>query len=326
MKVMGAMRDMGTTEYTKWKKGSDLLLCISWFIWFLLSGVGIALGSPSSALREYNNGKYDQALKDYEQLLQRKEDPRLHFNAGASAYRNGRLDEAAKQFNEAINSPDLKLQQRAYFNHGNTLYYLGAGLPDASKRNEVWKKSFEDFQSTLKLDPQDADAKFNLEYVKKKLEELKQQQQQQNQNKSDQQQNQDQQQQQQQQNNQSKQDQSQQKQQAQQNQSGQKQDSSQQNQQAQQQKQEEQKQTAEQSQQQQAQQQQNQQQAASQSGKPEEKSDEKKQQQSGLTYAEGQMTPDQARQLLDSQKGEEMVLPVKPEGKPVDQNKPFKDW
>ncbi len=326
---------MRKTKYAEWCRDCNSFSCISWFSSLLLLGLVPAFGSPSSALREYNNGKYDQALEDYEQLLQRKDDPRLHFNAGASAYRNGRLDEAAKQFDEALNSPDLKLQQQAYFNRGNTLYYLGAGLPDPSKRTELWKKSVEDFRSTLKLDPQDTDAKFNYQYVKKKLEELKQQQQQQNQNKSDQQQNQDQQQQQQsQQNSQSKQDQNQQQkqeQQAQQNQSDQKQGSSQRNQQAQQ-KQDEQKQNAEQSQQQQAQksqaeQQQNQQQqAAAQSGKPEDKSGEKEQNEAAMAYAEGQMTPDQARQLLDAQKGEEMMLPVKPEGKPVDQNKPIKDW
>jgi hypothetical protein len=39
-----------------------------------------------------------------------------------------------------------------------------------------------------------------------------------------------------------------------------------------------------------------------------------------------QMTPDQAQQLLDAQKGEEQLLPVKPEGKPTDPNRPMKDW
>ena len=44
-------------------------------------------------------GKYDQAQKEYEQLLQRKaDDPRLQFNAGAAAYRNHQFDEAAKRY------------------------------------------------------------------------------------------------------------------------------------------------------------------------------------------------------------------------------------
>jgi len=140
--------------------------------------------SPSSALREYKAGKYDQALQEYERLLQKKsDDPRLHFNAGAAAYRNQQFEEAAKQFNSTLASPDLKLQGLAYYNEGNALYHLGERNPDPKKRTESWEKALQDYQSSMKLGPQDADAKFNYEFVKKKLEELKQQQQQQNQSK-----------------------------------------------------------------------------------------------------------------------------------------------
>jgi hypothetical protein len=38
------------------------------------------------------------------------------------------------------------------------------------------------------------------------------------------------------------------------------------------------------------------------------------------------MTPEQAQQLLDTQKGEEQMLPVKPTGKPVDRSRPIRDW
>src|SRR5208337_603666 len=76
--------------------------------------------------------------------------------------------------------------QQAYYNRGNTLYYLGDRNPDPSKKSEVWEKSLKDFESSLKLNPQDPDAKYNYQFVKKKLEELKQQQQQQkNQQKQD---------------------------------------------------------------------------------------------------------------------------------------------
>ena len=87
-------------------------------------------GSPASALREYKAGKYEQALKEYERLLKRKsDDPRLHFNAGAAAYRNQQFEEAAKQFNATLASPDLKLQGLAYYNEGNALYHLGEAIP-----------------------------------------------------------------------------------------------------------------------------------------------------------------------------------------------------
>jgi Ca-activated chloride channel family protein len=142
----------------------------------ILASAASATASPSSAFREYQAGKYDQALKDYEELLKRHaEDPRLHFNAGAAAYRNRQFEQAAKHFNEAVAAPDLKLQAQAYYNRGNALYRLGDDDPDQTKKMETWKRAVQDYQNTLKLEPADADAKFNLEFVKKKLEELNQQ-------------------------------------------------------------------------------------------------------------------------------------------------------
>jgi outer membrane biosynthesis protein TonB len=55
-------------------------------------------------------------------------------------------------------------------------------------------------------------------------------------------------------------------------------------------------------------------------GQPEEKKPEPKE---GSPQA---MTAQQAKQMLDAQKGEEQVLPFKPEAKPNQRNKKLKDW
>jgi Ca-activated chloride channel family protein len=139
-------------------------------------------GSPAGALREYQAGDFDQAVKEYEQLLKRKgDDPRLHFNAGAAAYRSRQFEEAAKQFNATQKSPDVKLQGQAYYNEGNALFRLGESNPDLKKREDSWGKALRSYESAIKLAPEDTDAKYNHEYVTRKLEELKQQQQQQGQ-------------------------------------------------------------------------------------------------------------------------------------------------
>jgi hypothetical protein len=46
----------------------------------------------------------------------------------------------------------------------------------------------------------------------------------------------------------------------------------------------------------------------------------------GQPVAAGQMTPEEAKRLLDAQKGDEQVLQLKPQGKPQDNQKPIKDW
>ena len=305
------------------------------FVWlslvYALSLVSEACGSTADALRDYKEGKYDEALKEYQKLLERNtNDPRLHFNAGAAAYRQKSFTQAAKEFDAALAAPDLKLLGSSYYNRGNALFRSGEQNPDPTKKTEAWKSALKDFESSAKLNPLDADAKSNYEFVKRKLEELKQQQQQQSKSDQNQNQNQDQQQQQQDQQNQNSQkDQNQQQQKSQEAQSEQKQDSSQQNQQAQQQKQEEQQQaqTKEQEQKQKEQQraqQEKEQQTTQSAGQPKDKPEEGNE--NGTAAVPGQMTPEQARQLLDAQKGDEQLLQLKPDKKPPERNRPFKDW
>jgi Ca-activated chloride channel family protein len=46
----------------------------------------------------------------------------------------------------------------------------------------------------------------------------------------------------------------------------------------------------------------------------------------GQQVQPGQMTPEEAKRLLDAQKGDEQILQMKLQGKPEDQNRPVKDW
>jgi hypothetical protein len=46
----------------------------------------------------------------------------------------------------------------------------------------------------------------------------------------------------------------------------------------------------------------------------------------GRPVAPGQMTPAEAKRLLDSQKDNEQFLALKPQGKPEDNHRPVKDW
>ncbi len=109
--------------------------------------------------------------------------PRL-YNDGVTAYHSNDFARAAQLFESATASPDRMLQQRALYNLGNTSYRLGE--TQKPQAQQLWQRAIKSYESALALDPQDADAKFNHDFVKKKLEELKkQQQQQQQQNQQD---------------------------------------------------------------------------------------------------------------------------------------------
>ncbi|MDF1754063.1 MAG: VWA domain-containing protein [Verrucomicrobiales bacterium] len=240
-------------------------------------------------------------------------DPRETYNQGTSAYEAGDYEKAEENLNQSLNSAiDLELQQRGYYNLGNTRFRLGQKTLETSPDETIkqWEASIKSYEDALALNADDEDASFNRDFVKKKLEELQQQQdqQQQDQQQQDQQQ-QDQQQQDQQQQDQQQQDQQQQ---DQQQQDQQQQDQQQQDQQQQDQQQQDQQQ---QDQQQQDQQQQDQQQQDQQPGEPQpqnpEEMGEKTPQFSEERRAPGEMSREEAAQLLEALMSDERsVIPL----------------
>jgi Ca-activated chloride channel homolog len=134
-----------------------------------------AKASPSSALREYRAGNYTNALQAFEQLAQANtNDLRLVFNAGAAAYRATNFDAAQADFQRVTLSPDLNLQQQAYYNLGNTFYRQGELKfePDTESLDameEVWQQAVKSYGHAVELDTNDSDAAYNLGFVKQQL-------------------------------------------------------------------------------------------------------------------------------------------------------------
>jgi len=158
----------------------------------LLSGMtGPArAGDAATAEQDYKSGKYEEALQNYKKAAENQPSrSELQYNSGDAAYKAGEYSEAEDAFRKALDTPDLGLQEKAYYNMGNAQFQDGDALQkvDTKKTISLWEKALHSYDSSLKLQ-NTADAKHNYEYVKEKLEELKkqQQQQQQQQNKQDQ--------------------------------------------------------------------------------------------------------------------------------------------
>jgi Ca-activated chloride channel family protein len=136
---------------------------------------GSMFGSPAEALRSYQSGNYTNALDEFERLSQvETNDARLVFNAGAAAYRATNYDEALRNFQAVTLSPDLKLQQQAFYNLGNTLYRLGElkFTPDSdglSAMTETWTNALQCYAHAVQLNTNDADAIYNLAFVRRQI-------------------------------------------------------------------------------------------------------------------------------------------------------------
>ena len=129
------------------------------------------------AQRHFQEERYESALNIYRRLARENPDiQHLAYNAGAAAYKAKQMEEAKKQFANASHSPqNLKLQQKAYYNLGNALFRTGETAANPEQKITDWKQSIQSYQHAISLDETDQNAQENLDFVKRRLEELQQQ-------------------------------------------------------------------------------------------------------------------------------------------------------
>ena len=109
--------------------------------------------------RAYEQGLFDQALAGFvDQQVSRPDDPAVALNLGSVHYKMGDWEAAGRAFAEAAMAAEPSLSEQALYNLGNVAYRQGR-LGEA----------VELYRAALELDPDDEDAKFNLEFVRDEI-------------------------------------------------------------------------------------------------------------------------------------------------------------
>ena len=141
-----------------------LLLCSSVF-------------ATAPGINAYQQGKFEDAYKEFQDTLkshpQSRAEDELQFDSGTAAYKLKDYNKALESFSQALLTPDTGLQTKGHYNLGNTLYQRGEMQKSDDKKLSDWTNALDHYEQTLKLDPQNKEAKDNYEYVKKKIDELK---------------------------------------------------------------------------------------------------------------------------------------------------------
>ena len=141
----------------------------------LLIGVALLTACGSSAASYNNEGneafeaeRFSEALDNYTSAKQEDSSlPEPYYNSGNALHRQGDLEAALLQLQESLRAGDDQLSQYSFYNLGNTYF-----------KQEDWTSAIDAYVQALILDPDDEDAKYNLELA---LQNLRQQQQQQQQ-------------------------------------------------------------------------------------------------------------------------------------------------
>ena len=123
-------------------------------------------GPMQEGLEAYKNGEYDKALKLFiDAQLDNPDDPRILYNIGNAYYKVEDFDSAISNFEEVLKSEDKTLREKALYNLGNANYRKGK-----------YEDAVKNYQEAIKTDPKDVRAKQNLEFVKKVIEQKKEEQ------------------------------------------------------------------------------------------------------------------------------------------------------
>jgi len=139
--------------------------------------------------KQYESKKYNDAEIDYRKAIDKvPQSQRALFNLGDALYKQESYEEAADVFKDLTQKQTSdELKAKAFHNLGNSKlkHALDSDTLDPQKKQEKYKESIEAYKNALKINPNDINSKYNLEYAKKKLVELQQQQQEQNKNNKD---------------------------------------------------------------------------------------------------------------------------------------------
>ena len=146
-----------------------------------LAAVSVGWLDPHATAREasrlYAAGKFDDAAGKYnEALVDQPDSPLLHFNLGDTLYRQGKFTDAVNALQQVPwSDADPARTARVAYNIGNAKYRLGQAAEgsDTKAALGLYAEALAAYRRAMGAAPDDADAKFNHEFVEKKMADLK---------------------------------------------------------------------------------------------------------------------------------------------------------
>lgn len=141
-------------------------------IWITIAIFVLALGTNAVAAEHpddlYRQGKYKEAMAGYEKLdLDHPKDITYRFNRGCAAYQLKDYQSALGAYTSVYaRAQDNTMRFKAAYNLGNTAFQAG----DLQNALQYYKEA-------LRLNPQDANTRYNLELTLRKIEQAKKQEQ-----------------------------------------------------------------------------------------------------------------------------------------------------
>ena len=144
----------------------------------LIGWIDPASDNNEEGVQLYNKEKHDEAISKFtDAQAYVPESQSLNFNIANTHYKTGKFPEAEKSFKDAMKTKDNTLKAKANYNIGNTMYKQGK----FKEALDFYKKAIGLTEKGNMKDKETAsireDAKYNYEFVQKKMEEMQKEQQ-----------------------------------------------------------------------------------------------------------------------------------------------------
>ena len=118
------------------------------------------------ANEKYEQSDFEEAQKLLERAREEKPgDPIVNYNLGSVYHQQGDYEQASDSYMGAMTAQDTTTKAYAHYNIGNTEFRAGN-----------YEKAVDAYKQSLRLNPGDVDAKYNLEVALKRLQEHQQKQ------------------------------------------------------------------------------------------------------------------------------------------------------
>ena len=122
----------------------------------------------------YKNGDFNKSSSNYEKSLSEdKKNLAAFYNSGNASYMSGDFESARESFNSFISKTNnIDDKSKAHYNIGNsflTEYAKEAKEKGQAPSSDILKNAIKEYQQSLRFNPNDKDARYNLSYAMKLL-------------------------------------------------------------------------------------------------------------------------------------------------------------
>ncbi len=176
MKIYGNINRVYLLKSQKSQKKYTLYAMLFYAMLFALYPLRCYAVSVNRSVKQgnrlYYEGKYDEALKHYNKAENTEVNSGIvNFNKGTALYQKKDYKGAIESFSEALLNSSSKIEEKAAYNIGNAKYRLGQvnKNTDLSSSIKLYREALDYYKRAMDLDQKDINAKYNYEFVERKL-------------------------------------------------------------------------------------------------------------------------------------------------------------